>query len=58
MYVQIAADCDWEPEHGLQLVYRGGNELVRVSEQDGHLTNDPGYFALRTLTKLKSATAR
>lgn len=38
IYVQITAECDWEPEHGLQLVYRGGNELVRVSEQDGHLS--------------------
>ncbi len=38
IYVQITAECDWEPEHGLQLVYRGGKELVRVSEQDGHLT--------------------
>lgn len=39
IYVQIMAECDWEPEHGLQLVYRGGKELTRVSEQDGHLTN-------------------
>lgn len=38
IYVQVTAECDWEPEHGLQLVYRGGKELVRVSEQDGHLT--------------------
>jgi hypothetical protein len=39
VYVVIAAQCDWEPEHGLQIVYRGGDELARVSDQDGHLTH-------------------
>ena len=43
IYVQITAECDWEPEHGLQLVYRRGNELSRVSEQDGHLTHTDAY---------------
>ena len=38
VYVQLLAECDWEQEHGLQIVYRRGAELVRVSEQDGHLT--------------------
>jgi hypothetical protein len=38
IYVQIACECDWEPEHGLQLVFRQGKQLTRVSEQDGHLT--------------------
>ena len=38
VYVQITAECAWEPEHGLQIVYREGSELKRVSEQDGHLT--------------------
>jgi hypothetical protein len=38
IYVQITAECDWEPEHGLQIVYRRGRTIVRVSEQDGHLT--------------------
>lgn len=39
VYVQITAECDWEVEHGLQLIYREGIELTRVSDQDGHLTN-------------------
>lgn len=38
IYVSVLAECDWEPEHGLQIVYRRGSELVRVSQQDGHLT--------------------
>jgi len=38
VYVQITAECAWEREHGLQIVYRDGFELGRVSQQDGHLT--------------------
>jgi hypothetical protein len=43
IYVRITAECDWEPEHGLQLVYRRGSELSRVSDQDGHLTHTDAY---------------
>ena len=43
IYIQIAAECDWECEHGLQVVYRRGNELSRVSSQDGHLTHTDAY---------------
>lgn len=39
VYVQITAECAWEREHGLQIVYREGFELKRVSDQDGHLTH-------------------
>ncbi len=37
VYVRVTAECAWDPEHGLQLVYRAGRELVRVSMQDGHV---------------------
>jgi hypothetical protein len=43
IYVQITAECDWEEEHGLQIVYRRGGELSRVSDQDGHLTHADAY---------------
>ena len=43
IYIQINAECDWEPEHGLQIVYRRGWELSRVSDQDGHLTHTDAY---------------
>ena len=43
IYISIAANCDWEPEHGLQIVYRRGKELARVSDQDGHLTHTDAY---------------
>ncbi len=35
MYVQILCDCAWDEEHGIQLVFRDGVNLVRISEQDG-----------------------
>jgi hypothetical protein len=39
VYVTVACGCTWEPEHGLQMVYQRGARLVRVSGQDGHLTD-------------------
>ncbi len=38
IYIALACACDWEREHGLQLVYRDGRTLTRVSAQDGHVT--------------------
>ncbi len=43
VYVQITANCDWEKEHGLQIIYRRGRELSRVSVQDGQLTHTDAY---------------
>jgi len=43
MYLQIACECDWEQEHGLQLVFRQGKKLTRISDQDGHLTEADAY---------------
>ena len=43
IYVQITANCDWEPEHGLQIIYRRGCELSRVSDYDGHLAHADAY---------------
>ena len=43
VYVSVAANCDWEEEHGLQIVYREGKQLNRVSDQDGHVTYSDAY---------------
>jgi hypothetical protein len=43
MYVQVACECYWEQEHGLQLVFKLGKKLTRISEQDGHLTEADAY---------------
>ncbi len=38
VYVHIDCNCQWEQDHGLQLVFRRGRLLTRVSGIDGHLT--------------------
>jgi hypothetical protein len=43
IYIQIACECAWEQEHGLQFVFRQGKKLTRVSNQDGHLTEADAY---------------
>lgn len=43
IYIQVACECDWEEEHGLQLVFRQGRKLTRISDQDGHLTEADAY---------------
>lgn len=43
VYLSIVCNCDWEQEHGLQLVFRRGTQLTRVSAQDGHLTTADAY---------------
>ncbi|MEM6378368.1 MAG: hypothetical protein AAF705_09150 [Bacteroidota bacterium] len=43
IYVQICCECDWEQEHGLQIVLRQGKQVTRVSSQDGHLTEADAY---------------
>ena len=43
VYVTLKAECDWEEEHGLQLVFRHGHQLSRVSAQDGHLRHCDAY---------------
>lgn len=43
IYIQVTCECDWEQEHGLQLVFRQGKQLTRISSQDGHLTEADAY---------------
>lgn len=42
-YVQLEANCGWEEEHGLQMCWRDGTELVKLSPYDGHATNGHAY---------------
>lgn len=43
IYVDINCECDWEHEHGLQLVFRKGKQITRVSSIDGHITEADAY---------------
>ncbi|ACT03144.1 DUF6985 domain-containing protein [Paenibacillus sp. JDR-2] len=38
-YVSMEANCSWEVEHGLMMVWRNGTALTKVGGYDGHLTN-------------------
>ena len=33
----------WEPEHGLNIVFRDGRTVTRVGPYEGHLTNSSAY---------------
>jgi len=43
IYVDINCECIWEQEHGLQLVFRQGKKITRVSQIDGHLTDADAF---------------
>lgn len=43
IYIQAVCNCDWDAEHGLQLIFRQGKKLTRISEQDGHLTKADAF---------------
>ncbi len=59
IYVSIECECDWEREHGLQLVLENGLTVNKLGTYHGHLTNadafgDPSpasaiYLSLRML---------
>ena len=43
IYVSIECGCDWEEEHGLQLVLKNGLKVNKLGGYDGHLTNSDSY---------------
>ncbi len=43
VYASFECNCDWEPEHGLQLVFRNGNEISKLGPFDGHLSTADAY---------------
>ncbi len=55
VYIQVACNCDWEQEHGLQLVFKKGQKITRVSDQDVHLTASDAYDTPDSEDKLLSS---
>jgi hypothetical protein len=43
VYISIECSCDWEEEHGMQIVLKNGNKVVKVGPYDGHLTNADAF---------------
>jgi len=38
IYISLECNCDWEQEHGLQIVFKNGLKVNKVGPYDGHLT--------------------
>jgi hypothetical protein len=43
IYISVSCSCNWEEEHGLQLVFRQGKKMTRISGHDGHVTEADAY---------------
>lgn len=43
IYISIECECDWEQEHGLQIVFQEGKRINKVGPYDDHLTNTDAY---------------
>jgi len=43
VYISVECECDWEDEHGLQLVLKNGAKVNKLGGYDGHLTNSDAF---------------
>lgn len=43
IYVSLEGDCVWEPEHGIQIVFKNGERVSKIGPFDGHLTNADSF---------------
>lgn len=43
VYISIECSCEWEQEHGLQIVLKNGLKVNKLGPYDGHLTNSDAY---------------
>ena len=43
VYISLACSCEWEQEHGLQIVFKQGLYINKVGPYNGHLTNSDAY---------------
>lgn len=45
IYINTACECEWEQEHGFQMVFKRGDQLVRLSAQDGYIGEEEESIA-------------
>lgn len=43
IYISLECSCNWEQEHGLQIVFKQGLYVNKIGPVDGHLTNSDAY---------------
>lgn len=43
VYISLECFCEWEQEHGLEIVFREGKHINKIGPFNGHLTNSDAY---------------
>jgi hypothetical protein len=43
IYISLECSCDWEQEHGLQIVFKNGLKINKLGGYDGHLTYSDAF---------------
>lgn len=43
VYIPVECGCDWEVEHGLQIVLKNGLKVNKLGGYDGHLSNSDAF---------------
>ena len=43
IYISLECNCDWEQEHGLQIVFRNGLKVNKIGPFGSHLTNADAF---------------
>lgn len=43
IYISIHCKCDWEQEHGLEIVFKNGLKVNKIGSCNNHLTNSDAY---------------
>lgn len=43
IYASLECNCEWEEEHGLQIVLKEGKFVNKIGQYDGHVTNSDAY---------------
>jgi hypothetical protein len=43
IYISLECKCDWELEHGLQIVFKNGLVVNKIGPYDGHLTYSDAF---------------
>ena len=43
IYISLECGCEWEEEHGLQIVFKNGLKVNKVGPFDGHLINSDAF---------------
>jgi hypothetical protein len=43
IYISVECGCEWEQEHGLQIVLKSGLKVNKLGGYDGHFTNSDAF---------------